>query len=59
MLVEKVETYKRRVKESFDRKVKQDNFLMGYTVLRWDACREEKCKHGKFDNLWLNNLFKL
>ena len=21
-------------------------------VLRWDAVREEKGKHGKFDNLW-------
>jgi hypothetical protein len=21
-------------------------------VLRWDARREDKAKHGKFDNLW-------
>ena len=26
---------------------------MGDTILRWDKHRDEKGKHGKFDNLWL------
>ena len=25
---------------------------MGDMVLRWDARKEQKGKHGKFDNLW-------
>ena len=26
---------------------------MGDVVLRWDAQKDEKGKHGKFDNLWI------
>ena len=52
-LVENIESYKRKFKEIFDRRVKNDTFLMSDIVLRWDACRDEKVKHGKFDNLWL------
>jgi hypothetical protein len=42
----------RRVKETFDKKTKKDIFQEGDLVLRWDARREDKYKHGKFDNLW-------
>jgi hypothetical protein len=31
---------------------KKDVFNEGDLVLRWDARREDKEKHGKFDNLW-------
>ena len=41
------------MKESFDKKVKKDVFAVGDLVLRWDAWKEEKGKHGKFDNLWI------
>jgi hypothetical protein len=27
--------------------------MIGDLVLKWDARREAKGKHGKFDNLWL------
>ena len=27
-------------------------FSVGDMVLRWDARKEKKGKHGKFDNLW-------
>jgi hypothetical protein len=29
------------------------NSRRGYWVLKWDARREDKGKHGKFDKLWL------
>ena len=45
--------HKRRMKEIFDKKVKKDMFAVGDLVLRWDARKEEKGKHGKFDNLWI------
>ena len=51
--MEKFEAYKKKVKESFDKKVKKDTFLVGDAVPRWDAWNDEKGKHGKFDNLWL------
>ena len=52
-IMEKAEAYKTKVKESFDKKVKKDTFLVGDAVLRWDARNDEKGKHRKFDNLWL------
>ena len=37
----------------FDIKIKENTFSCGDMVLRWDAKKEQKDKHGKFDNLWL------
>ena len=45
--------HRKKVKESFDKKVKNDVFAVGDLVLRWDAQKDEKGKHGKFDNLWI------
>jgi len=45
------------MKAIFDKKAKQDVFQEGYLVLKWDARREEKAKHGKFDNLSLGPFY--
>jgi hypothetical protein len=49
---QKVVIHQRKVKATFDKKTKKDIFKEGDLVLRWDARREDKAKHGKFDNLW-------
>ena len=36
----------------FDRINKSNNFHIGDTMLKWDSRREDKGKHGKFENLW-------
>ena len=41
------------MKDIFDKKVKKEMFAVGDLVLRWDARKDEKGKHGKFDNLWI------
>ena len=41
-----------KVKISFDRKAKPNDFQQGNLVLKWDAQHEDKSKHGKFDHLW-------
>jgi hypothetical protein len=46
------EEYQRKIKSTFDKKTKKEIFQEGDLVLRWDSIREEKYKHGKFDNLW-------
>jgi hypothetical protein len=51
-LNEEFEAYQSKVKATFDKKTKKDSFKAGDLVLRWDARREDKSKHGKFDNLW-------
>ena len=53
----------------FDKRAKAYNFQVGDWVLKWDAVRQDKGKHGKFDSLWIgpfiidwvyeNNTFKL
>jgi hypothetical protein len=41
------------MKEFFYKRTKEINFLEVDMVVKWDARRESKRKHGKFDNLWL------
>ena len=53
----------------FYKREKADNFQAGYWVLKWDAVRQDKGKHAKFDSLWIgpfvidqvyeNNTFKI
>jgi len=49
-LVEKDIAHQRKIKEVFDRKTKIDNFQVGDLVLKWDALKEKKGNHGKFDS---------
>jgi hypothetical protein len=53
----------------FDKKVNKEDFQLGDLVLKWDAPKQDKGKHGKFESLWIgpfkiskvfsNNTFKL
>ena len=56
-LAEKAQDYKKNIKEIFVRKVKEDTFSFRDMVLRWDARKEQKGNHGKFDNLMITTLF--
>jgi len=44
--------FKEKMKLTFEKKVKKEVFEVNDLVLRWDIRREEKGKHGKFDNMW-------
>ena len=48
-----VEEKKAQVKKVFDQKIKVNDFKIEDLVLRWDARKEKKGLHGKFDHLWL------
>lgn len=48
--------YQNKVKSLFDRRARERDFKEGDLVLRWDSRREDKAKHGKFDNLWFGPL---
>ena len=37
--------HRKKVKESFDKKIKKDIFVVGDLVLRWDAPKEDKGQH--------------
>ena len=49
---ERAQLYRLKIKNRFDRNVKENTFSVGDLVLRWDARKEKKGKHGKFENLW-------
>jgi len=51
-VLDKAKFFQEKVKGIFDRKTKPEDFQVGDLVLRWDAVREDKGKHIKFDHLW-------
>jgi hypothetical protein len=68
-LVDKAYDHQLKIKQSFDKKVNKEDFQLGDLVLKWDASRQYKGKHGKFEALWVspfkisevfsNNTFKM
>ena len=43
---------KENIKKLFDKRTKANDFSIGNKVLKWDSRREDKGKHGKFENMW-------
>jgi long-subunit acyl-CoA synthetase (AMP-forming) len=48
----KTQVIQENIKKIYDKRTKADDFQIGDKVLKWDSRKEEKGKHGKFDNLW-------
>ena len=42
-----------KMNNTFDKKVKEENFSIDDLNLKWDAPHEHKGKHGKFDHMWV------
>ena len=49
---EKSQIQRGKIKERFEKKIKENTFSSRDIVLRWDARKEQKGKHGKFESLW-------
>ena len=47
---DKVQVHQEKMKNNFERRVKEEQFQVDDLVLKWDA--RKKDKHGKFDHLW-------
>jgi transposase InsO family protein len=52
-VVDRTHDRQQRIKQAFDRRVRKEDFQLGDLVLKWDAPRQDKGKHGKFDALWI------
>jgi hypothetical protein len=48
-----IQDHQQKIKQVFDKKAKKENFQMGDLVLKWDAPKQDKGKHGKFEALWI------
>ena len=46
-----MQVHQEKMKNTFDRRVKEENFLIDDLVLIWDALHEDNGKHGKFDHI--------
>ena len=42
-------SHQQKIKQAFDRKVTKKEFEIGDLVFKWDAPRQDKGKHSKFD----------
>ena len=47
---DKVQVHQEKVKNTFDRRVKEKKFEIDDLVLKWDVPKEEK--HDNFDYMW-------
>jgi hypothetical protein len=52
-LLDKAHQHQQKIKQAFDRRVRKEDFQLGDLVLKWDAPKKDKGKHGKFEALWI------
>lgn len=51
-MIGKSTAHQKKIKEDFDKGTKTNNFQIADMVLKWDALKEKKGNHGKFDAFW-------
>jgi hypothetical protein len=50
--MEKAHDHQQKIKQAFDKERKKEDFQVEELVLKCDAPRQDKGKHGKFEALW-------
>ena len=51
--LDKAQDHQQKMKQAFDKRESKENFQLGDLVLKWDAPKQDKGKHGKFEALWI------
>jgi hypothetical protein len=51
--VDRIQDHQQKIKQVFDKKAKRERFQIGDLVLKWDAPKQDKGKHNKFEALWI------
>ena len=46
-----MQLHQEKMKNTFDRRIKEEQFQIDDLVLKWDAPKEDK--HGKLDHMWV------
>ena len=49
--VDRIQDHQQKIKQVFDKKAKKERFQIGDLVLKWDAPKQDKGKHNKFEAL--------
>jgi hypothetical protein len=50
-VLDRAYNHQQTIKQVFDRKIKKKEFELANLVLKWDAPRQDRGKHSKFDAL--------
>jgi hypothetical protein len=68
-ILDKAHDHQQKIKQAFEKRVNKEDFQLGDLVLKRDAPRQYKGKHGKFEAFWIgpfkisevfsNNTYKL
>jgi hypothetical protein len=51
-ILDRAYNHQQKIKQAFDKKNRKKEFKQDEPVLKWDAPRQERGKHIKFDALW-------
>jgi hypothetical protein len=51
--MDRIKDHQQGVKQVFDKNAKKEEFRIGDLVLKWDAPKQDKGKHDKFEALWI------
>ena len=52
-VMNKIQDHQQKIKQDFDKNAKKEEFQIGDLVLKWDAHKQDKGKHDKFESLWV------
>jgi hypothetical protein len=52
-MIDRAHDRQQRIKQAFDRKNSKEDFQLGDLVLKWDAPKQDRGKHNKFEALWI------
>ena len=52
-VMSRIQDHQQKIKQVFDKKAKKEEFWTGVLVLKWDAPKQDKGKHDKFEALWI------
>ena len=51
--MDRIQDHQQKIKQVFDKKAKKERFQLGDLVSKWDAPKQDKGKHSKFEALWI------
>jgi hypothetical protein len=51
--MDRIQDHQKKIKQVFYKKAKKEQFQIGDLVLKWDAPKQDKGKHTKFEALWI------
>jgi hypothetical protein len=52
-ILDKAHEHQQKIKQAFDKKVRKEDFQLRDLVIKWDAPKQDRRNHGKFEAPWI------